>query len=114
MKSTKNKRLLKARAEHQSWLEARGLSRIQIRKRKKNFSEENRLPDLHVDQPELSNSFDKTQGKNTIMEQRYRESPAVRAEIERKAMRVGQTVNKSNYGYVSDGDLTKYQGRVRK
>lgn len=116
MKKVKNKKLLKAIEFHKNWLEERGLSSNQLSARLSNAKPINKLPSLKVEGPKAPSGrgYDKTPGKRTMMELRFKESPEVRAEIERKALRIGQTVNKSNYGYVTDGDLTKYEGRVRK
>ena len=106
-----NKRLIAAQAEHQKWLRKRGLTREQLGyKRVKSVI--NRIPDYKVEENlPLSNGFAKTPGKTTMMELRYKESPSVRAEIEKKAMRIAPAYNKGNAQYVSDGDSPKYLGK---
>ena len=106
-----NKRLQAAKAEHQKWLTKRGLNKEQLSfKRKKSVI--NRIPDYSVKETvPVSNGFAKTVGKNTIMEKRYYESPEVRAEIEKKAMRIAPAYNKGAAQYVSDGDNPHYVGK---
>ena len=106
-----NKRIEKAKAEHQKWLEERGLTRPQIRKRKiKGVI--NRIPDYSVEEHlPLSNGFAPTPGKNTMMEKRYRESEKVRAEIENKASRIAPAYNKGSAQYINDGDSPVYIGK---
>lgn len=105
-KPSNSQRLKTAKVEHESWLRERGL----LPEQRKSFSVFiDRLPNLHVEReyPKLpgENGFAPVLRKQTAMEIRYRESPEVRSEIERKSMRIGQTYNKGGHGYMSDGDV---------
>lgn len=105
------KQLRDAKAAHQKWLQKNGVSREQLKARRvdvnihpfPDYSVESHLP--------LSNKFDKTPGKTSIMERRFKEKPAVRAEIEKKAMRIAPAYNKGASSYISDGDDAKNIGR---
>lgn len=88
-----NKRLVKAKLEHEAWLEKRGLTRKQIRSKRTNTI--NRIPDLSVKEVSpVTNKFANTGFKKSIMEARFKESPEVRAEIERKANSIAPSFNK--------------------
>jgi hypothetical protein len=115
-KGSKSRKLAQAREEHRQWLEDRGLAPRHISAKQGNLGSPDTMPDLKVgDHPvPLSNGFAPVVGKRTAMEIRFKEKPEVRAEIERKAMRIAPLYNKGGTQYVSDGDQTRYEGKVRK
>ena len=99
-----NKRLEKARAEHNKWLEARGLMRKQIEMRRDDAVRIVRMPNYKVDEnAPLGNGFARSGFVITPMANRFNEKPSVRAEIERKAMRIAPAYSKGPMQFVSDG-----------
>jgi hypothetical protein len=62
----------------------------------------------------LGTGFAKAGFKNTAMERRFKESPEVRAEIEKKAMSIAPHFNKGPDQYMTPGDKRKYEPKVRK
>lgn len=94
--------------EHHKWLEQHGVSRSQIRDRKDASVRIIPFPSLKVkENAPLSNSFGRGSFKVGMMEKRYSESPAVRAEIERKAMSLATPYNKGALQYITpETDLT--------
>lgn len=110
-----NKRLQRAKLEHQRWLEKRGLTSSDVSRFLNKNGRPKTMPDLSVKSSvKPSNGFAPVIGIRTPMENRFKERPEVRAEIEKKAMRISTLYNKGNSQYVTDGDLHKYEAKARK
>lgn len=60
--------------------------------------------------PSVSNGTNNT-SKSSIMEERYKETPEVRAAIERKANCLAPAYNKGAYQYISDEQSAKDAGK---
>jgi hypothetical protein len=109
-----NKRLETARENHRKWLEKRGLTRAQIRKKRDRSLSVLKMPDLNTAKEgvaEVTNGFANAGFVNTPMANRFKERPEVRAEIEAKARRIAPAYSKGNAQYVSDGDDPRYIGK---
>jgi hypothetical protein len=107
-----NKRIAKALSEHTAWLEARGLTRSQIRKRRDPKIHVVPFPDYSIEERiPLGNKFANSGFVNTMMAKRFTESPKVRKEIEDKATRIAPAFNKAGYSYISNVEDAKYIGK---
>lgn len=106
-----SKKLIAAREAHEKWLTKNGVSREQLVAKRVKVKISS-FPDYSVKENlPLSNKFDKTPGKNTMMEKRFREAPSVRAEIEKKAQRLAPAYSKGAVQFLSDGDNPHYIGK---
>lgn len=87
---------------HDNFLKKYGVHPTQLKNKKDKYKVD--IPNYKVyNKYELSNKIEKTPGKNGVMENRFKESPSVRAEIEAKAKRVAPAFNKGAIQYITDG-----------
>lgn len=106
-----NKRLAKAREAHEAWLEARNLSRSQIKKRRDPKIKIIKFPDYKIQETvPLGNGFANGGFQNSMMSNRFKESPKVRLEIEQKAMQIAPAYNKGPVMFVPATEV-KYIGK---
>lgn len=115
---TRSTRLAKERELTRLVLEKTGYFRIKAREKSRRGKFSVLLEDLSPQSslgsqpaPPTSDTICDVVRKPGVMDLRFREEPAVRAEIEAKAARTAVLFNKGGYGYVTDFDGTKYLGK---
>lgn len=97
---------------HEEFLKKHGVHPSQLKNKKDKYKID--IPNYKVyNKYNLSNKIEKTLGKIGVMENRYKESDSVRAEIEAKAARVAPAFNKGAIQYITDGtDFTTLGKKV--